>query len=193
MPSFISTESPVIIGGGGGSGTRVIAEILKAHGYYIGSDLNEASDNLWFTLIFKRPAWLKKEISLTSSHRLNQGMMIFEKAMLGGGKYSLDDKLFLAKAACSISLTGHDHLRSGHGKWPFYRAASILKRAHITNNNIQPWGWKEPNSHIYIEQLGKYFPNAKYIHVMRNGLDMAFSNNQAQLYNWSWLYGIDIP
>jgi hypothetical protein len=46
--------SPVIIGGVGGSGTRLIAQMLKELGFYLGSDLNSANDNLWFTLLFKR-------------------------------------------------------------------------------------------------------------------------------------------
>ena len=31
----------------------------------------------------------------------------------------------------------------------------------------------------------------KYIHVIRNGLDMAYSTNQAQLHNWGDLFGRD--
>src|SRR6266550_6138718 len=49
-----SSVQPVAIGGVGGSGTRLVAEILRHLGYYMGRDLNEASDNLWFTLLFRR-------------------------------------------------------------------------------------------------------------------------------------------
>ena len=55
------------------------------------------------------------------------------------------------------------------------------------------WGWKEPNSHIYLEFLDSYFRNIKYIHTIRHGLDMAFSENQQQLYNWGPLLGIELP
>ncbi len=55
---------PVIIGGVGGSGTRVIAELLSKIGYYIGNDLNNASDNLLYTLIFKRPNWFRKTLEI---------------------------------------------------------------------------------------------------------------------------------
>mgnify|MGYP004007565703 CR=1 FL=1 len=47
-------RSPVAIGGIGGSGTRLIASVLRDIGFFLGADLNEASDNLWFTLLFKR-------------------------------------------------------------------------------------------------------------------------------------------
>ena len=47
-------HSPVAIGGVGGSGTRLIAQLLMELGVYMGSDRNDANDNLWFTLLFKR-------------------------------------------------------------------------------------------------------------------------------------------
>ena len=45
---------PVIVGGIGGSGTRLVAGLLQIFGYYIGDDLNDSLDNHWFTLLFKR-------------------------------------------------------------------------------------------------------------------------------------------
>ncbi len=48
-------NGPVVIGGVGGSGTRVVAAILSTLGFHLGNDLNESMDNLWTTLLFKRP------------------------------------------------------------------------------------------------------------------------------------------
>ncbi len=45
-------NGPVIIGGIGGSGTRVVAEILTLFGYFMGHDLNSAGDILTYTLLF---------------------------------------------------------------------------------------------------------------------------------------------
>src|SRR5205085_158546 len=45
-------------------------------------------------------------------------------------------------------------------------------------------GWKEPNTHIFLDRLQSAFPEMKYIQVMRNGLDMAYSSNQNQLRLW---------
>ena len=39
----------------------------------------------------------------------------------------------------------------------------------------------------------EYYPDMKYIHVMRHGLDMAFSQNTQQLQNWHSLFNIKIP
>lgn len=50
--------------------------------------------------------------------------------------------------------------------------------------NATRWGWKEPNTHIVIDRLRKVLPGLKYIHVIRNGLDMAHSGNQNQPRFW---------
>jgi hypothetical protein len=54
----------VAIGGVGGSGTRLGAALLQVLGYYIGDDLNESLDNLWFTLLFKRRSILLENLDL---------------------------------------------------------------------------------------------------------------------------------
>ncbi len=59
-------------------------------------------------------------------------------------------------------------------------------------SSFNRWGWKEPNTHLYIKHLAHYYKDLKYIHVVRNGLDMAFSNNRKQLWSWGFLYDIDI-
>ena len=50
----------IAVGGLGGSGTRVLAEILLNSGIYLGSELNIFHDNLLFTRFFKNPEWNKK-------------------------------------------------------------------------------------------------------------------------------------
>jgi hypothetical protein len=48
----------------------------------------------------------------------------------------------------------------------------------------RPWGWKEPNTHVVLARLAPLLPGLRYVHVARNGLDMAYSSNQAQLRLW---------
>ena len=69
-------QAPIAIGGVGGSGTRVIASILKEVGIYIGGDLNHANDNLWFTLLFKH----RDALNLNNTE-FNKRLAIFEAAM----------------------------------------------------------------------------------------------------------------
>lgn len=56
--------------------------------------------------------------------------------------------------------------------------------ANSGSTAVPRWGWKEPNTHIFLPFLFKNVPEFKYIHVLRSGLDMAFSDNQNQAKNW---------
>jgi hypothetical protein len=44
-----------------------------------------------------------------------------------------------------------------------------------------PWGWKEPRSLYLLPFFHAHFPEMQFIHVIRDGRDMAFSANQNQL------------
>ncbi|MDR6999840.1 sulfotransferase [Neobacillus niacini] len=135
---------PIVIGGVGGSGTRVIAEIIKSLGYYTGP-LNKSNDNVKFAKLFGNPD------RFFNSHEENEQEIVkrlrtFEEEMTS----------FLC----------------------------------LNQSQYIGWGWKNPVSHIYIEYLVKYFKKIKYIHVIRNGLEMAYSRNKNQLVKWGNLFRI---
>jgi len=46
---------------------------------------------------------------------------------------------------------------------------------------LTPWGWKEPRSLYLLPFLDSSYSALKFIHVVRDGRDMAFSPNQNQL------------
>ena len=54
------------------------------------------------------------------------------------------------------------------------------------------WGWKVPGKHFLISHLASASPGLHSVHVIRNGLDVAFSSNQNQVRNWGRHYGIDV-
>ncbi len=190
MQHWMNT-GPLIVGGVGGSGTRVIAAILGDIGYYMGSDLNKALDNQWFTLFFKRPRWFHRQSNL--QEEVNKGLSLLEKIMKQKGRITFGDYRFLASALWEIMRYGHDHLGSGRGMWPLRRIKAMLMPGRQADAPYIGWGWKEPNTHIFLEYLARYFTDMKYIFVIRHGLDMAFSKNQAQLYNWGSLFGVQQP
>ncbi|HTY13923.1 MAG TPA: sulfotransferase [Candidatus Omnitrophota bacterium] len=180
----------MVIGGLGGSGTRAVASIVGRAGFYLGSDLNDSLDNLWFTLLLKRPRWFYRQNDLNVKSAT--GLSILEKAMKGVPSRSLAEFLFLLNATLEISCFGHDRFGSGKGLWPFIRLFNIL-RARCPATQYRGWGWKEPNSHLFIESMARHFKGLRYIHVIRHGLDMAFSNNRVQLFNWGRHFGVAMP
>lgn len=208
---------PVIIGGVGGSGTRLVAQCLQEAGFFIGSDLNRSNDNLWFTFLFKRI-----EILDISDIEFNQLIEIFFKGMTGDGKFTNEQinlinelvyyngtqrpKKWLQKRVkylliniLSKGMTGSgrftmtqiksikqlasDDINKRPKQWLLERAKSLISDKEIVAPD-RKWGWKEPNTHVVVDRLIKTIPNMKYIHVMRNGLDMAYSANQSQPELW---------
>ena len=184
-------SGPVIIGGVGGSGTRVVAEIINLLGFYIGDDLNPAKDNLWFLLLFKRPRWFRR--ARHDKHEIFTGLRLLSKAMLHKIRPGWPEVKFLIRAVLEISIFGHNYKGDGRGLWPFVRAWNMVAGHPKMILNPNRWGWKEPNSHIYLDYLADFFSNMKYIHTIRHGLDMAFSDNQQQLYNWGPIFGMELP
>ncbi len=164
---------PVAIGGVGGSGTRLIAEILRQLDFYMGVDLNDANDNLWFTLLFKRAELWS---GCGPQEEFDQAAQIFRTGMTGHGSLNKDQKAMVKRLA-AVDRPQHP------AKWMYKRAKTILGSVRPLQT-FQRWGWKEPNTHIFLDRLNSAFPEMKYIHVMRNGLDMAFSRNQNQLKLW---------
>jgi hypothetical protein len=58
---------------------------------------------------------------------------------------------------------------------------SALDRHLPSNFKEGRWGWKAPRSIYLLSFLRKQFPELKFIHVLRDGRDMALSRNQNQL------------
>lgn len=168
----------IAIGALGGSGTRVVAEILENLDIFIGNDLNGAKDNLLYTRLFKNINWYKSS-SIEDRFIRHQ---IFEKCMTGVN-LSFSERIEFFKAAKSNTLWKSS---LSYYKNIFFGSSLIASKSH------NKWGWKEPNTHIFIEDIHRYFKGLKYIYVIRHGLDMAYSSNKQQLHNWGFLYGINV-
>jgi hypothetical protein len=56
---------------------------------------------------------------------------------------------------------------------------ALLDR-HRAPANGRPWGWKEPRSIYIVAFLARALPGMRFVHVVRDGRDIAFSRNQNQ-------------
>ncbi len=176
------SSNPVIIGGNGGSGTRVVAEILIQSGAYLGYDLNEANDNLLFTYLFKRSRYFSRHSERSISGY--QQLLGLHERLLFARRLSFRDW-------CLILSAGFEHAFGRYGwKWVLQRWSKMI-RTSVTTPLADLWGWKEPNSMFFLSEIGEYYPEAKFILVLRNGLDMAYSGNSQQLENWGPRFQID--
>ena len=178
------TAPPVAIGAIGGSGTRVVAQLLIEAGIYMGSDLNESNDNLWVALLFTR-----RNVLVEPHDRLDFLVRLFLRRMQGDVPET-EDKTQVIRALAAANYTRHPT------EWLDERARRFLSPDPVGH---QPsiggrWGWKAPNSHILAEQFLRHDPSLRYVHVIRNGLDMAFNRNQNQTAIWAPVFlGNDGP
>jgi hypothetical protein len=179
-------ENPyVVVGGVGGSGTRLISSILATLGLNIGSDLNEAYDNLSFTLLYKHLNTLNMD-----DKTFDESYRILKNSILGTQNSLTEQEKQTLEELSEKGRPGHPHA------WLKERANNIRvidKNGPLDNPYLKElpqiqhkallgkWGWKEPNSHMILNRLNK---KTKFIMVVRNGLDMAFSSNQNQLRLW---------
>lgn len=129
---------PYIIGGTGGSGTRVLARIVRRGGLFIGTNLNDSEDALDFGEYSDR--WIN--------------------VWWGRG----------ASAAL-----------------PAPPPEMILDLQRVLQQHVAPlttaraWGWKEPRSLFLLPFWHRQLPTLKFVHVIRDGRDMAYSSNQNQV------------
>jgi Sulfotransferase family len=137
-PSSLLELGPGVVGATGGSGTRVVARILRLAGLFIGTDLNESED------AWKLGAYSDRWINQYLARRpaLPQEL---EQAML-------DDLALVLGEHCSP-----------------------------LEAEPKPWGWKEPRSIFLLPFLHGHLPALRFLHLIRDGRDLAFSANQNQL------------
>lgn len=185
-----SAGSPVAIGGIGGSGTRLLAQITSRLGVKMGGPVNQESDNLFFTFLLKRPDWF---LRFGSDQSVEQMIDLFLRAMTDGLAYTLtaEERLVLETLDTmhqqALQPTGvkHDTMSALLKSKGLNPRKNRFQRADRTKE--LRWGWKEPNTHIFLPWLAETIPDLKYIHVIRNGYDMAISANQQQACNWGCL------
>jgi hypothetical protein len=170
-------RAPVAVGGVGGSGTRLVAQILADLGYSIGPDINDSNDNLTFTLLFKT----RHALDAPEAY-FDDLWTVFRAAMTGAGA---PERLRTARDWRAVVRPLAAEARPEHPvAWLEQRFETLEESLAAPPKSPGLWCWKEPNTHLVVERLLSREPALRYIHVVRNGLDVAFSANQHQLEMW---------
>jgi Sulfotransferase family len=131
-PELFAT-GPGVTGATGGSGTRVVARIVRRGGLFIGADLNVSEDALDFAAFSDR--WI--------------------------------DRYWASGPAPAMAA----ELR-----------ALVARQGRDREEEGQRWGWKEPRTVYLLPFLDAQLPGLRFLHVVRDGRDMAYSSNQMQLH-----------
>jgi hypothetical protein len=159
-----------------------MADALIDAGVDMGRHFNAAYDNLVFTLLFKRPRWF----AAASATEVGRHFGTFTR-------YSRDraftpgDYLRLARSVFDHDPTVGRRESAGRARKAFERRPKAERRT------APAWGWKEPNSHLFLPQLIDHYAGLRFVYVARHGLDMAYSDNKNQLRNFGDQFGFPFP
>jgi len=134
----LAPGGPNVIGATGGSGTRVVARIVREAGLFTGVRLNEYEDALDFGEYSDR--WIDR------------------------------------------------YLRAGRVPSPSLASEMLADLREVVERHCAAmpagtarWGWKEPRSIYLLPFLREAMPSLRFLHFVRDGRDMALSENQNQL------------
>jgi hypothetical protein len=183
----------VVIGGVGGSGTRVVVEIMRGLQVYTGSDLNKAGDNKWFTMLCKLPRW-DPDPESPDAAQIRRSLSILEKAMTGLLVPTREDRRAISAVVhrCSAFARQGDLSDDRSDQWLQDRVETLAHSRERVRGDSPLWGWKEPNSHLFLPHLRTYFGDRlRYVHVIRHGIYMAHGPNQVQAARWGSRFGIE--
>lgn len=177
------TAPSISIGALGGSGTRMVAQLFRHAGVFMGHQLNMALDNLDFTqFVLAR--------SPIAQQSYTQFAEYTSQARLTGSQ-----RIYLWHSAIAAWRLTYPYTRHHDAHWRWHLRTFIRQQYRdIWHPAPVPpyWGWKEPNTHIILPDLLETFPTLQYIHIIRHGLDMAFSSNRNQLWRWGADFGITV-
>jgi len=144
---------PIIVLGMHRSGTTLLAEILADLGVFIGNDTNVHNES---KIIFKL-----NESILRISHAHWDNPQLVENLIADETSFG-ETVGFIGKKVGSYEFI--------YRYWGFHNVLLIKFRA-----KKRLWGWKEPRTTVTFPVWNKNFPDAKYIYIHRNGIDVAQS------------------
>ena len=140
----VKRSPAIVVGATGGSGTRVVQQILEGAGVFMGSELNESRDEI--------------HILPYLNGRLNEvlqvvGCIDYEPSDIPDALFA-EHKSLIAEALSAVQ-------------------ADIPKGQAL-------WGLKQPRSIMMLAFLDQLLPDFRFVHMVRDGRDIAYSKNQNQ-------------
>jgi hypothetical protein len=126
---------PVVIFNKSHSGSRLLAELVRASGIYMGAHQNESGDS--------------------------------------------EDMLELVEYVVENYYPDFNRLWRGDQS-PDAELCALITRAcrrHLDGRQTQRWGWKLSETAYVLPLVDYLFPKARYLHLIRDGRDIAFSDH----------------
>jgi len=187
----LDADSPVVIGGVGGSGTRLVADIVGDLGIHLGLARASTRDNVAFAALFFRAPELFDVSDPVRVAEIERRLNQFDTVMFDGFR---SRPAMLMSRVANINYV-YRHCKFGERPFAMQRAffAKMLGPkawAVCDPSDYLGWGFKEPVCHLLLPSLAAHYPGLRFILVLRNGIDVASRSNQAQARIWGPVFGL---
>jgi len=154
---------PIFIGGSGSSGTTLVQTIINSHpNIFCGSELNLFNNALFYSYSFPMTESIFKQ-------KLDVELILFRESLLRYG-FSVDE-------ICEFAATSQS----------FKEFCDKIIIHSLNSSSKALWAEKSPANCRYIDQILYTYPNAKYIHIVRDGRDVALSLEKR---GWSYHHSV---
>ena len=193
----ICKSKPLIILGMHRSGTSLIVQLLSDLGIHMGSWLTKDAESIHFLGINRHLfsetgsdwGYVDPYIHLSDNFEfIHQNSKSFQKALFHS-RLSDFRKLFnpimQAEVLRRELLDDRSFIKQNPLIAVFFGRPLWEKIIH--GNNIH-WGWKDPRNSLTFPIWLNIFPNARILHVLRNGVDVAISAHRRSQKQQSKLY-----
>lgn len=156
---------PLIIIGMHRSGTSLVSRLLNDLGIHMGNSLSRDAESIFFQKINRRiyksagSDWGDIDLLLASMEDEN----FIEKELENELRILFPEKSFL-----------------GFNKGVAHHFSPGIWSSLMEGDDIR-WGWKDPRTTMTFPIWLRIFPNARVLHVIRNGIDVAISTHRRSL------------
>ncbi len=160
LKKFIRTD-PIIIAGMHRSGTTLLSRILEQLGVFLGNKKEENNEAIFF---------------------MKENERILRDVVHGAWDLPMPIKFLYAQPKRMNSLI--NYLRKRLNSFDFFN--SFIGPTHMNKflkTDTLLWGFKDPRNSLTWPIWQKIYPEAKYIFIYRNGIDVAASLNDRELRN----------
>lgn len=150
---------PTIILGMHRSGTSLLAKLMSRMNIHMGKDINNHFESGYFL-------------------RINENILRIAHTYWDYPK-NMNFLINEPKTYDNIIQAIHKQINSSQFRKHFLGKINILQK--INSLEDFKWGWKEPRTTITFPLWAKIFPDAKFIYLYRNGIDVAASLQKREL------------
>jgi hypothetical protein len=161
----LDNMNPLIVLGMHRSGTSMTVRLLNDLGIFMGSWLSRDAEAVFFQRINRRIYTAAQSDWANVNHILSliesQGFLDQQADM---ARWMLERRRFY--------LAGNPRMAKFFGRdyWESIKKGTSL-----------PWGWKDPRTTLVFPIWMRIFPQARWLHILRNGIDVAISTHRRSI------------